>query len=500
MFFRCIARIQAENPIVVAALAFVVGQLSAALLSPAQSCIAVAILLLIQFLLRQRSWVPLLLVSGLLSLNLRSSAALPEEILALKSGALITTVVAEPRFRKVGQVEVDVRVSEYLVYKEGKLTTHALPEAALLRCRGVYLPWRNLHGVKEGDMLVLRADLRPVSRSAIFGYEASLKRRGIAAQCRIRQATKLSSMRAASYRERLLTSVQAKLGDGEKSGLFLSLAFGFRDQLSQETEEAFRRTGLAHTLVFSGHQLTLCFISFLWLIRVISSCSQSAQRFRLLRECSFIAALTGLVFFMHLVSPDVSVVRAAIASLIMAAALIFERGGGMLQRQALSLLCLHILWPACLLEPGVQLTFAALAGLSLGASLNFRLSWLKAVGACFYAGIATSLVVLFWFGDISIVSIALNLTLAPLLTFVACNVGVPSYLLSISGASVIPLLLTAEALAYLRELVFYCSSFDWIHFKVEGWGAWTLGAGLGAILLARCWGVLLEMRQRENLW
>ena len=107
---------------------------------------------------------------------------------------------------------------------------------------------------------------------------------------------------------------------------------------------------------------------------------------------------------------------------------------------------------------------------------------------------------LFWFAEISIVSIALNLTLAPLLTFVACNLGVPAYLISISGVSVLPLLFTAGVLAYLSDIVFYLSAFEWIHFKVEGWAAWTLGAGLVAILLARCWRVLLEMRQRENLW
>jgi hypothetical protein len=141
-----------------------------------------------------------------------------------------------------------------------------------------------------------------------------------------------------------------------------------------------------------------------------------------------------------------------------------------------------------------------LGGLSLGASLNWRGSWSRAVGACFYAGIATSLVVLFWFAEISIISIALNLTIAPLLTFIACNVGVPAYLISISGVSVLPLLFTAGVLAYLSGLVFYLSAFEWIHFKVEGSWAFILGAGLVAILLARCWRVLLEMRQRENLW
>jgi ComEC/Rec2-related protein len=264
-------------------------------------------------------------------------------------------------------------------------------------------------------------------------------------------------------RSDLRQSVEATLGSGERSGLVLSLLLGQRDVLSRETEAAFKRTGLAHLLVVSGYQVTLVFyaafglFSFL-LLRLLPVASHRV-RFFWTASC----ALLVTVFFMLLIGIDGPSLRAVVAVTAFVLTLAFERRHSMYQAILVALFVVTVVWPGSFLEPGVQLTFAALFGLALGAGKGVR-SYLK---ACCLASLFTSIVVLYWFEQFSLLGFILNPILAPLISVLSCYGGGVAVILNLAAFE-LPLKTTALLLEYSRDLVVWFSGIQYGFYELEG--------------------------------
>ena len=369
-------------------------------------------------------------------------------------------------------------------------------------CRAVDLPWKNLAGVQAGAVVPLRVVLQPITSKSLISYEGVLLRRGYAAECRVRYAGKpvlAAPPLVQRIRDRVRAAVEIGAGSGERTALFLTAALGVRDLLSTRTENAFKRCGLAHLLVVSGYQITL----FYCVLAVIFDRGLQffkAARLRTLHTAEWIS-FAGTVGFIAFVGVEGSSLRAGAAALLVALSRALERGSGMLHSISVAFIALALVWPGCYLEPGVQLTFAALLGICAALALRSPGVIRQYLAVCWHASLFTAPVVIAWFGYLSLVGFVLNPLLAPLVAVLSCKVGFAALALQLGGVD--PdgwaIGLVCAMLWPLRQVIIEAAGWSWTGWQLEGAGrvCAALVACLPILWIAR--GRVLGYRRQQGL-
>lgn len=416
---------------------------------------------------------PVGIISGLSAFPRRADIPIGENSFLVK-------VVGEPRHRFPGVVEIPFL-----------LQGSSFDGGTRMLCRGVDLPWRNVSALKGGEIVVIKGAVSKLAEAEWpFSYNATLRRRGFSATCKLRYVSHVLSVEPdlrLLLRQRLVQRVKEILGDTERAGLFLSMAIGIRDVISHGTEEAFKRAGLAHLLVVSGYQVTLVYYTLLSLIIRILLLVPHVYRSGMLPSIAQGISLGGAILFVMLVGVDGPSLRAASAVLFVTLARTLERGGGLLNGILVSLLVVALVWPGSYFEPGVQLTYAAMLGICLGSASETGSNFGKYLACCFYATLASSCIALFWFEQLSIAGFILNPIVAPLASVVACNLGFLALALALTPVDVSGWVL--KIVAWFLEIV---SSFvTWI--SEVPWAAVSPNGGVKLLVLALI--VLLLMRK-----
>jgi ComEC/Rec2-related protein len=301
----------------------------------------------------------------------------------------------------------------------------------VFRCRAVDLPWRNAAQLEEGDEVVVRGSIAPVERPRNpFSWQGSLWRQHIQGECRARFVSQASSRRPsllAIMRRSIESRVTHSVGDSGSAGLVLSMALGYHDQISVQIEQAFKRLGLTHLLVVSGYQVSLIFgfVSILirYLLRGLGATTVA------LSKPAQVVSLVAAGLYVVCIGAEMSAVRALVAASCITAQLCSERGTSFAQRWGVALFCLQLIWPWCIFEIGVILTFAALCGIGIGLSLGAASSARAFVWVNVAVWICTSLVLVVWRGSISPLGLLVNLVVAAPWSIINCTVG----LLGIAG-------------------------------------------------------------------
>lgn len=302
------------------------------------------------------------------------------------------------------------------------------------RCRAVDLPWRNVADLREGDVVWVRGEASPVVRPLNpFSWEAYLWRRGIATDLKARFVSKAVTSKE-SFSAQVRTSIKRivaradSLNRGES--LFLSMVFGFKDLLSADVEDAFKKLGLTHLLVVSGYQVSLVFGVCVFVSRVVAGWCAGRVVLRSLVNC---LAWGMSLLYVTVIGFEMSAVRALIAAACVCADLVLERSSGFAQRWWVALLMVNILSPWSFFEIGVILTFAALAGIGIGITLGGQRQVATYLWINIAVWLSTSSVMLLWVGSISLVSILLNVLVPGPWSFLNCTVGMIGLLLFTLG-------------------------------------------------------------------
>lgn len=207
-------------------------------------------------------------------------------------------------------------------------------------------------------------------------------------------------------REQLTDNIRERLS-GEEGAVLAGICLGDKSGISDQTMTAFRRAGLPHILVVSGLHLS-----------IVSVGIHTALRW-LLRRRRLASALTMamVVLFMALIGFTPSVVRAGVMCLVMLGGQLFTRRADGLNSMGLALIILLTANPYCLLDVGLQLSFAAAGGvLCLARPLEKRLRGCRIVKV-FAGGLAVTLAASlptlpllgYYFGEVSVVSPLANL-------------------------------------------------------------------------------------------
>ncbi|HET6691455.1 MAG TPA: ComEC/Rec2 family competence protein, partial [Miltoncostaeaceae bacterium] len=297
----------------------------------------------------------------------------------------------------------------------------------------------------------------PASAASPDWWRAWLERQGIAGRLRpetLAPAGRRGGLDGLRDRWRTWAAAHAGAGlSGDREALVRGMALGGGDALSEEGATAFRDAGLWHLLAVSGQNVTVVALAALALLRALGTRRRAAVGGAALVMAAYCLACDG----------GASVARAGIAGGL---GLLAELRSAPRERWYLMLAGLAALLahdPRAIGDPGLQLSFAAVAGLFLLAPplegwmrgwLPARVAGLAAMAGA--AGLATAPVTVAHFGRLSVVGLVLNVVAVP--------VAAPVVVLALAG-------MAAGALAPAAGVAV----------------AWLAGAGAWLLLEAARW-------------
>jgi competence protein ComEC len=248
-----------------------------------------------------------------------------------------------------------------------------------------------------------------------FDERAWLARQGIHVVLRARSWEQVGRRgNIAGLGDRLRDRVEAAVGRGTaglRRALVLGVVLGEDEGLSENVRDDFRASGLAHLLAVSGQNVAFIaggIYGLAWLVRLP----------RVWRELTVLAAI-GL--YVLAVGWQPSVVRAGVAGALVSLAWLVARPSDRWHFLALGALVLLVWTPATLLEPGFQLSFAAVAGIFVGLPRARLVSEgypipprvAEGLGIALVCGLVTAPIVLVQFGSAPLYTVPANALAAP---------------------------------------------------------------------------------------
>ena len=254
------------------------------------------------------------------------------------------------------------------------------------------------------------AEPRRAERAGAFDEQAWLARQGIHVVLRG------SSWRQVGSRggvvgggDRLRDRIERAVGrgsDGVRRALVLGVVLGEDEGLPEAVKQDFRASGLAHLLAVSGQNVAYIALGVYglgWLLRIA----------RIYRELLTLGAIAAYVLA---VGWQPSVVRAGVAGALASLAWLAARPRDRWHFLALGALVLLAWAPTSLLEPGFQLSFAAVAGIFVAVPrLNARLEGYpvppglrEVLAIAVVCGLVTAPIVLFHFGEAPVYTVPAN--------------------------------------------------------------------------------------------
>ena len=211
------------------------------------------------------------------------------------------------------------------------------------------------------------------------------------------RATSITPLRAPTPGENIATSIailrwrmteriQAAL-PGSKGGIASALITGDRGSISDEDEAALRDAGLAHVLAIAGLHMALVGLGLFWVVRALLAAIPAVALNHPIKKWAAIAALGGATFYLIISGGATPATRAYIMLATMLTAILMDRPALSMRSVALAALVILLLRPESLIEPGFQMSFAAVVGLVAVAEWEATHRTFEGTGPRAFAGV-----------------------------------------------------------------------------------------------------------------
>lgn len=238
---------------------------------------------------------------------------------------------------------------------------------------------RMREGLEPGDTIRLRASLRPPSMPALpGGYDFArwawfqkLGATGYAVQAPTivtpASARAQGTMQSAKDTlERLRQAVGERVRaavPGETGAIAVSLITGERSAITEKTNDAYRDSGLVHILSISGLHMAIMAGFVYGAMRFILAAFPSIALRYATKKWAAAAALVGAAAYLLISGGSIPTVRAFLMVAIMFAAVMLDRQALAMRNVAIAALVVLLAMPESLLDPGFQMSFAAVISL-----------------------------------------------------------------------------------------------------------------------------------------
>jgi len=277
---------------------------------------------------------------------------------------------------------IDARVDSVEVRDKGVRTV--LTAASIERWRGPALPKRvrisirsGGDNLKPGDWIAVKAVLMPPPDPAEpgdydFGRAAFFRQIGAVGFAFGKPAfiaprfqpgfTDRISIAIELLRWRMSARIHSVL-PGSTGAIAAALITGDRGGISDEDEAALRDAGLAHVLAIAGLHMALVGFGLFWIVRALLALFPPIALRYPIKKWAAVAALLGAAFYLVISGAATPATRAFIMLAVMLIAILFERPAISMRSVGLAAAIILALRPETIIEPGFQMSFAAVAGL-----------------------------------------------------------------------------------------------------------------------------------------
>ncbi len=269
----------------------------------------------------------------------------------------------------------------------------------------------------QGAVLALRA--RPVApRGPETGFDERgwLARRGVHVVLHASGSWRVVGRRGGigGVGDRLRTEIDRALAlgtSGERRALLAGVVLGADEGLEPSLRDAFKASGLYHLLAVSGQNVVFIAFGVLGLAYVVG----------LPRALGHLAAIVTVLGYALAVGWQPSVVRAAAAGCVASLAWLASRPSDRWHVLALGALVLLVWTPRSLLEPGFQLSFAAVAAIlvTVPRLRRFQEGWplpwvlVEVIGISGACGLVTAPILWLQFGVVPLWTVPANALAEP---------------------------------------------------------------------------------------
>ncbi len=228
-----------------------------------------------------------------------------------------------------------------------------------------------------GDFIALKARLSPPARAALpggydFARDAFFARLGGVGSALGRIDTMPPpdpaplSLRFFAAVDRMRNALALRIDriiGGDAGAIAAAMVTGKRDFLSEDAKELIRRAGIFHIVTISGMQMTLVAGIFFVGLRRLLATSQTLALNYPIRKWAAALAMVGAILYDIATGSRVGTERALIMTLIMLAAVLFDRPSLSMRNLALAVFFIVAFEPEAILGASFQLSFAAVAAL-----------------------------------------------------------------------------------------------------------------------------------------
>jgi len=284
----------------------------------------------------------------------------------------------------------------------------------------------------------------PAGRDAPGWWRRYLARNGVAAALTPRRFVVVGRRGGvAGLRDAVAGALRARIravAPGDAGAVVGGVTLGADEALSERARDEVRDAGLAHLLAVSGQNVGL--IAVCALVGVVAA--------GLPRGAALGVAAVAILVYVLLCEPGASVGRAAVVGLLGLAAEATSRPAHRWYALLVAMVVLLTWQPRSIGDPGLLLSFAAVAGiLALAPPLHRALrGWLApapaaALAVSVAASLGTAPVLVALFGRLSLVGLAVNLVAVPLAGVVLVAGLAGSALAAVAGPAGLPALWVA---------------------------------------------------------
>jgi competence protein ComEC len=180
----------------------------------------------------------------------------------------------------------------------------------------------------------------------------------------------------ADLRHRMTARIHNVL-PGSTGSIAATLITGDRGGISEEDEASLRDAGLAHVLAIAGLHMALVGLGLFWAARAfLALFPPVALRFPI-KKWSALIAVGGALFYLVISGASAATERAFIMLAMMLMAIVFDRPALSMRSVALAATIILLISPESLIEPGFQMSFAAVIGLVAVAEWEQRRNALR---------------------------------------------------------------------------------------------------------------------------
>ncbi len=282
-----------------------------------------------------------------------------------------------------------------------------------------------------GNFIALEGDYRKgrdARNPGEFDYNRYLQQRGISATVVVDDANKIKILdREKSLLKSVIFEIRKsiaqmidELHENNTAGLLKGLLLADRSDITEETKTMFINSGVIHVLAVSGLHVGFITVIFLFLF----------GRFNVKLKIFLTSA--GLLFFLFLTGSPPSVFRATIMALTLLFAFLTNRDTNGINSLFLAAFIILLFNPNDLFHPGFQLSFAAVFSILIVNPFftdtieryvknDIFKNILLFIAVSLSAQLGTLPLTILYFGKVSLIAIAANIVVIPLIAIIVSN-------------------------------------------------------------------------------